>query len=181
MAILILLAGGVVSFAQRVPAPEEILGFKVGADFHLATYQQAIEYFRALEKASPMIKLFEIGKTSMGKPMIYAVITSAENMTQLDRFKEISNKLALVEGLTDEDARRLAAEGKAIVYIDGGLHASECAPAQHNIQLAYDLLTSEDPDIRFILDQTILVLVFANPDGMDMLAEWYQPNVGTPY
>ena len=180
-AMMILLAGGVVSYAQRVPPPEEILGFKVGADFHLATYHQAIEYFRALESASPMIKLFEIGKTGMGEPMIYAVITSADNMANLDRFKELSRKLALIEGLTDEEARRLAAEGKAIVYIDGGLHASECAPAQHNIQLAYDLLTSEDPGIRFILDQTILVLVFANPDGMNMLAEWYHPNVGTPY
>ncbi len=180
-AIMILLAGGVVSFAQRIPPPEEILGFKVGADFHLATYQQAIEYFRALEKASPMIRLFEIGKTSMGKPMIYAVITSAENMSRLDHFKNISRKLALVEGLTDEEARRLAAEGRAVVYIDGGLHASECAPAQHNIQLAYDLLTSEDSDTRLILDQTILVLVFANPDGMDLLAEWYHPNVGTSY
>jgi len=120
-AFLILLLGGVVSFAQRVPAPEEILGFKVGADFHLATYQQAIEYFRALEQASPMIKLFEIGKTSMGKPMIYAVITSEENMGKLNLFKEISKKLSLAKGLTDDEARRLAAEGKAVVYIDGGL------------------------------------------------------------
>ena len=81
--LLILILGGVFSFAQRVPPPEEILGFKVGADFHLATYQQALEYFRALEKSSPMIKLFEMGKTAMGKPMIYAVITSAENMAKL--------------------------------------------------------------------------------------------------
>ena len=179
--LLILILGGVFSFAQRVPPPEEILGFKVGADFHLATYQQALEYFRALEKASPMIKLFEMGKTSMGKPMIYDVITSSENMAKLDRFKEISKKLALAKGLTDEEARRLAAEGKVVVYIDGGLHSTECAPAQHNLQLAYDLLTSEDPDIRLIRDNAILLLVFANPDGMDMLAEWYHPNVGTPH
>jgi len=180
-AVLILLLGGLVSFAQRVPAPEEILGFKVGADFHLASYQQAIEYLRALEQASPKIKLFEMGKTSMGKPMMYAVITSEENMAQLDHYKEISKRLALAKGLTDEEARRLAAEGRAIVYIDGGLHATEVAPAQEKIQLAYDLLTSEDPDIRLILDQTVLLLVFANPDGMDMVAEWYHSNVGTPY
>jgi hypothetical protein len=94
-AILIFLLGGFVSFAQKVPSPEEVLGFKVEADYHLTTYQQAIEYFRALEKASPRIKLFEMGKTSMGKPMIYAVITSEDNMARLDRFKEISKKLAL--------------------------------------------------------------------------------------
>lgn len=79
-AIFILLLGSGVTFAQKVPPPEEILGFKIGTDLHLATYQQAVEYFRMLEKASLKIKLFEIGKTSIGKPMIYAIITSAENM-----------------------------------------------------------------------------------------------------
>ena len=180
-AVLILLLGGVATFAQRVPPPEEVLGFKVGADYHLASYQQALEYFKALEQASPMIKLFEMGKTSMGQPMIYAVITSEENMASLDRYKEISRRLALAKGLTDEEARRLAAEGRAVVYIDGGLHATEVAPAQEKLLLAYDLLTSEDPDIRLIRENTIYLLVFANPDGMDMVAEWYHSNVGTPY
>ncbi len=136
--IFIFLISVHISFAQKVPLPEEILGFKVGADYHLASYQQAYEYFKALEKASPKIKLFELGKTSMGKPMIGAIITSVENMGRLDRFKEISTELALAKGLNDEEAHRLAAEGRAVVYIDGGLHASECAPAQHNIQLARD-------------------------------------------
>lgn len=180
-AILIFFLGESISYGQEVPAPEEILGFKVGADYHLATYQQAYKYFKVLEKASPMIKIIEMGKTSMGKPMICAVITSVENMEKLERFREISTRIALAKGLTDEEARRLAAEGKAVVYIDGGLHASECAPAQHNIQLAYDLLTSNEPDIRLIRENTILLLVFANPDGMNLLAEWYHPNVGTPY
>ncbi len=179
--LLILILGGVFSFAQRVPPPEEVLGFKVGADFHLATYEQALEYFRALEKSSPMIKLFEMGKTAMGKPMIYAVITSAENMGKLERFKEISRRLARAKGLTDEEARRLAAEGRAIVYIDGGLHATEVAPAQDTFKLAYHLLTSDDSNTSLIRENVIFLLVFANPDGMDMVAEWYHQNVGTPY
>ncbi len=110
VAILIFLLGLGVSFAQKVPLPEEILGFKVGADYHLATYEQPLEYFRALEKASPRMKVFEMGKTEMGKPMIYVVITSEDNMSKLDRYKEISGKLALAKDLTDEEARRLAAE-----------------------------------------------------------------------
>ena len=167
--------------AQRIPAPEEILGFKVGSDYHLASYQDALKYLRAVEQASPMIKLMEIGTTSMGKPMICAVITSAENMKRLDALREISRKLALADSLDDAAARRLAAEGRAIVYIDGGLHATEVAPAQHNLQLAYDLLTSDDPDTRLIRDNTILLLNFPNPDGMDMVAEWYRKNVGTPF
>ncbi len=169
------------SVAQNIPEPKDILGFEVGADYHLASYQQAMEYFQALEQASPRIKLFEIGRTSLDKPMIYAVISSEENMAKLDRIKEIAKKLSLVEGLTDEEAQALAREGKAVVYIDGGLHATESAPAQQNILLAYNMVASEDPEIQFIRENTVLVLVFANPDGMDLLAEWYHPNIGTPY
>ena len=87
----------------------------------------------------------------------------------------------MAKGLPQDEARRLAAEGKAVVYIDGGLHATEVAPAQHNLQLAYDLLASDDATTRFILENTILLLAFPNPDGMDMVAEWYMQNVGTPY
>lgn len=168
-------------FSQNIPKPEEILGFKVGADYHLATYTQAIEYFKELDKSSERIQLFNEGKTSMGQTMTYAVISSKENMSNLDKYKQIIRRLSLAKGLSDSAARKLAQEGKAIVYIDGGLHASECAPAQHNIQLAYDLVTAQDPKTLRILDDVILVLVFANPDGMNLLAEWYHPNVGTPY
>ncbi len=167
--------------AQSIPTPEETLGFKVGADYHLATYEQAIEYLKKLEQSSNRIKLFSMGKTSMEKIMFYAIISSEQNMTELEKYRSIMTKLSLVKGLTDEEAEKLATEGKAIVYIDGGLHSSECAPAQHNIQLAYDLVSGQDKKTKFILDNTILLLVFANPDGMTLLADWYHPNVGTPY
>ncbi len=179
--IFLFLPGGPAALAQGVPAPEEIIGFEVGTDFHLASFKQAHEYFQALEESSPMIKLVEAGKTTMGKPMLYAVISSEENLARLDRYKEISKKLALTRGISDDEALRLAAEGKAVVWIDGGLHSTEVAPAQHLLQLAYDLLTSDDSSTRLILDNVILVLVFANPDGMDLVAEWYHPNVGTPF
>ena len=180
-AILIFLLAGSSTFAQKVPTPEEFLGFKVGADFHLIDYDQALDYFQAMDKASPKLKVIELGKTEMGRPMICAIISSAENMGKLDTYKEISTKLALAKGLTDEEAKKLANEGKAVVYIDGGLHATECAPAQHNVQLAYDMITDEDPMTLGILENVILLLVFANPDGMQLLADWYHPNVGTSY
>jgi hypothetical protein len=167
--------------AQSVPPPEEILGFKVGADYHLASYTKAIEYFRLLAANSDRVKLFDMGRSSMGQVMTYAVISAAENLKNLDHYKEIMRRLSLARGLSPEDAHRLAREGKAVIYIDGGLHASECAPAQHNVQLAYDLATARDERSLRILRDVILVLVFPNPDGMNMLEEWYQPNVGTPY
>lgn len=166
---------------QSIPSPEDVLGFEVGTDYHLATYTQAIAYFKVLSESSERIKLFEAGKTSMGQTMTYAVISSADNLKNLDDYKKISRQLALAKGLSPQAAKEMARRGKAIVYIDGGLHASECAPAQHNIQLAYELVTAQDAKTRKILDEVILILVFANPDGMNLLAEWYLPNVGTPY
>jgi hypothetical protein len=168
-------------FGQSVSPPEEVLGFEVGADYHLATYTQAIAYFKVLEKSSERIRLFDVGKTSMGQTMTCAVISSPENLENLETHKVIARKLASAKGLTKDEAKKMSREGKAIVYIDGGLHASECAPAQHNIQLAYDLVTAEDAKTLDILENVILVLVFANPDGMNLLAEWYHQNVGTPY
>lgn len=179
--IFILFAFFASGFAQSVPKPEEILGFKVGEDYHLATYTQAISYFKKLAENSDRIRLFDMGKTSMGQTMTYAVISSAGNLTQLDKFKATAGQLSQAKGISIEEAVKLSEEGKAIVYIDGGLHASECAPAQHNIQLAYDFVAAKDPKILRILEDVILVLVFANPDGMNLLAEWYHPNVGTPY
>jgi len=179
--ILLVLFLSFLGFSQAVPKPEDVLGFKVGADYHLATYTQAIGYFKKLEESSKRIKLFDMGKTSMGQAMTYAIISSEENMANLEKYKQIIKRLSLAKGLSDTEAENLAQEGKAVVYIDGGLHAAECAPAQHNIQLAYDLVTAKDPRTLRILNDIIIILVFANPDGMNILAEWYHPNVGTPF
>jgi hypothetical protein len=165
-----------------VPAPESVLGFKPGADFHLASYDDALRYFRALEKSSDRVKLIEIGRTSEGRAWYMAAISSAANLANLEHLREISQRLAHPEGLTDDEARRLAREGKPFVHIDGGLHSTEVAGGQHTIQLAYDLVTGTDPRTRAILDNVVLLLwPSLNPDGQNMVAEWYRSNVGTPY
>ncbi|MCK5650019.1 MAG: hypothetical protein KAJ42_01520, partial [Gemmatimonadetes bacterium] len=168
---------------QAVPTPESVLGFKAGADFHLAGYEQSLEYFQRLDAASDRVQLVEVGTTSAGRPWYLALISSAENLQNVDRYREIAHRLAYPEGLTDSEAGALAREGKAIVHIDGGLHATEVAGAQHTIQLAYDLVTADDdPEIDAILDNVILMLWFAmNPDGQTMVADWYSSNVGTPF
>ena len=129
----------------QVPTPESVLGYPVGSDFELANYEQSIAYFEALDAASDRIELREIGRTSFGRPSYIALISSAENLRDVERYREIAQQLAYPsDDMTDDDARRLAAEGKAIVHIDGGMHASEVAHAQHTIQLAYDLVTGDD-------------------------------------
>ena len=169
--------------AAQVPTPESVLGFRVGADFHLATYEQSLEYFRRLDAASDRLELRQVGTTSEGRPWYVALISSAENLRNVDHWRGIAQRLAHPEGLTDEEARALARDGRAIVHIDGGLHATEVAGAQHTIQLAYDLVTGDDdPTIRAILDNVVLVLWFCiNPDGQTLVADWYTSNLGTPY
>ena len=166
-----------------IPTPESVLGFPVGADFKLATYDESMRYFQALARSTDQIKLLDVGRTSTGHPWTLAVISSRANLGNLERYREIARRLAHPEGLTDEAAHALAREGKALVDISGGLHASEIAGSQHTIQLAYDLLSrATDPKIRQILDNTILLLwPSINPDGQNIVANWYKENVGTPY
>jgi len=168
---------------QAVPTPESVLGFQPGADFHLATYEQALEYFQRLDAASDRVQLVEVGKTSFGRPWYLALISSAENLRNVDHYREIAHRLAYPGDMTEEEARALAREGKAIVHVDGGLHSSEVAGHQHTIQLAYDLVTGdEDPEIAAILDNVITILWFSlNPDGQTMVSDWYTSNLGTPY
>ena len=169
--------------AQSVPTPESVLGFVPGADFHLATYEQSLDYFQKLAAASDRVQLERVGTTSEGRPWYVALISSADNLKNVEHYRDIAHRLAYPGDMSDAEAHRLAAEGKAIVHIDGGLHATEVAPTQHTIQLAYDLVTGDsDPKIKAILDNVILVLWFSiNPDGQTMVADWYKSNLGTPF
>ena len=169
--------------AQSVPTPESVLGHRVGEDFRLATYEESIDYFRRLAAASDRVALREVGRTSFGRPVHIALISSAGNLAELEHHRLTWQALAHPRDLDDTAARRLAAEGKALVWIDGGLHATEVAHAQHTLQLAYDLVTGDsDPEIARILDEVVLLLwPSINPDGQTLVAEWYRENLGTPY
>jgi hypothetical protein len=121
-----------------VPTPESVLGHKPGDDFYLATYDDSLGYFKKLAAASNRIKLATVGKTTQGRDWQIAFISSPENLAQLDRYKEMSRKLAVARGIDDAQAHAMARDLKPIVHIDGGLHATEVANAQHTIQLGYD-------------------------------------------
>ncbi len=175
-------AACLVSFsAAQVTPPEEFLGFEVGADFHLITYEQAAGYIELLESQTPRLIVFDAGTTSFGRRQKYAVISSAENLANLDHHKEVSRRLSLARGVTETEAQRMADEGKAVTWIDGGLHASEVVGSNMQVQLAYDLVTNEDPTTQRIRENVIVVMVWTNPDGMTMIADWYNGNVGTTF
>ncbi len=156
-----------------VPTPESSLGFKPGDDYKLATYDQAIDYFKKLDAASDRLTLVESGRSSYGAPYYFALVSSAENLANIEKYRAIAQRLAHPEGLTDAEAHKLALEGKAFVHIDGGLHSTEVAGGQHTLQLAYDLLThADDPKLKPILDNVILMLwPSINPDGQNIVVE----------
>lgn len=157
-----------------IPSPREVFGFDIGDDYHLADYDMLLSYFRMLDERSDRIKVVEYGRSVQGRPMILAIITSPENHRHLEEYRQISRRLALAEVDSDEEARELAKKGKAVLWIDSGLHATEIAHAQHAIQLAYELATRQDDEVRFMLDRVILLLApCVNPDGMDLVVEWY--------
>src|SRR5437899_10039200 len=144
--------------AQTVPTPESVLGHKPGDDFYLANYQESRDYFRRLAASSNRIKLITVGKTTRGLDWEIAIISSPKNLAKLDRYKEISRRLADGRGLSGQEARTLAREGKTIVHIDGGLASTEVVGAQQSINLAYKLVSSQgDAEVDAILDNVILM------------------------
>src|SRR5213595_3737640 len=157
----------------RVTTPREALGFDIGADYHLATYTQLEAYWHTLARQSPRMVLREIGKTAEGRPQLMAIITAPENHKRIARYQEIARRLAHAEGLTDEQAHALAAEGKAVVWIDGGLHATEVLGAHQLMELVYQMVSRDDPETRRFLNDVILLAVHANPDGMELVSSWY--------
>jgi hypothetical protein len=156
-----------------VTTPQARFGAAIGDDYFLATYTQLEDYWRTLDRESPRVQIEDIGPTEEGRRQLMAVVSAPENLARLARYKEISRRLALAEGLDDEQARALASEGKAVVWIDGGLHAGEVLGAQQLIELVYQLASRSDPETLRILLDVIVLAVHANPDGHELVAGWY--------
>jgi hypothetical protein len=176
---LLILAMPIFLMAQNdpnIPTPKSQLGFNVGDNYQLATYTQTEAYFKKLASSSDRVKLVVIGQTEEGRDQLMLIVSSPANIKQLDRYKSISQQLAHAEGLTPEQAHALAAEGKAVVWIDGGLHASEVVATHQLIETAYQLVSRQDPETQRILDNVVILMTHANPDGQELVSDWYMRN-----
>jgi hypothetical protein len=162
--------------AQRITTPQEQLGFNIGDDYHLATYTQLEAYWRKLAAESPRMILKEIGQTAEGRTQLMAIITSPENHANLDRYQEIARRMALAEGVSEEEARAMAREGRAIIWIDGGLHATEVLGAHQLMEWVYQMVSGTDEETMRFLDDVVLLAPHANPDGMELVSNWYMRN-----
>ncbi|PZT98211.1 MAG: peptidase [Brevundimonas sp.] len=177
--VLALQAGG--SWAAPVEngsitTPLQAYGFNIGDDYKLANYSQLADYWRTLDGQSDRMQLTSIGRTAEGRDQLMAIISSPENLAHLGRYRDIARRMAMGEDMTEAEARKLASEGKAIVWIDGGLHSTEQVSTQHLSQLTYELLSANDPEMLRILDNVIVLVANANPDGNELVADWYMRN-----
>jgi hypothetical protein len=168
--------------AAQTP-PDKFLGHKVGEDRKLADYTQIKAYFEKLAQESSKIKLFTIGESVLKKPMIMAAISTPENLAKLDRWREITHKLRDPRTTPVDEARKLAKEGKAIVLITCSLHATEIGASQMSMELAYDLVTGRTffDSGKILSDVVVLLVPTHNPDGNQMVVDWYRKYVGTKY
>jgi len=166
-----------------IPSPSAILGFQPGDDRTMADWRQITDYFTRLDAASDRLVLRTIGETTLRRPLVVAFISAPENIRNLARYQDIQRRLAdprLVQGEAERDA--LLREGKTVVVISCSIHSTEIVASQMSMQLAYELASAEDAETREILQNTIILLVpSANPDGVDIVANWYRKTLNTPY
>lgn len=165
-----------------IPSPEQFFGHRMGADRQLAGWDRLLEYYRTLDKVSDRLTLVELGPSSEGRPYVALFISSPENLARLEELRAINAKLADPRGLDAAEVERLVREGKAVVIQTFGLHSTEVAATQTAAELTYDSITRDDPEAVRIRDEVIsIVMPSINPDGTQMVADWYMKHVGTEY
>src|SRR5665811_1886199 len=167
------------STAQTIVSPKEHFGFNIGDNYKLATYTQTEAYFKKIASESNRVKLVNMGITEEGRTQYMMIVSSPENIKNLDHYKEISLKLARAENISDKDAQALALEGKAVVWIDGGLHATETVGTHQLIETIYRFVSGNDPETLGILKDVIILFAHANPDGQELVSNWYMSNPDT--
>ena len=173
LAVLVSATPSAQSPAPKVTSPETFFGHQIGADYVLPNYTKFTEFVRLLDKESDRMIVQSIGKTAEGRDQLMAIITSPENHKNLARYRDISRRLSLAEGLTDDQARALAKEGKAVIWIDGGLHATEVLGAQQLAETIYQFVSKNDEETQRILRDVVILAAHANPDGMELVSNWY--------
>ncbi|MBX3276747.1 MAG: peptidase M14 [Acidobacteria bacterium] len=167
--------------AAQIPSPESVLGFRIGADRRLAKWEQFLEYFRRLDAASDRMELAELGKTTLGRPFVVATISSPDNLRRLAEYREIQNRLSDPRTTSEREAEALIRTGKTVVVITCSIHSTEVGGTFTATELAHRLASEDTPEARQILSEVILLLVPSlNPDGTDIVADWYARTLGTP-
>ncbi len=173
LALALLALATLIPAAAALTSPKEHFGFAIGDDYHLATYTQTEAYFKKLAGESDRLQLVDIGPTEEGRRQYMMICSSPANLARLEHYRGLAQKLARAEGVDEATARTLAAEGKAVVWIDGGLHANETVGTHQLIESIWQFASRDDAETRRILDDVIILFAHANPDGQELISSWY--------
>lgn len=180
--LLLALCAALPAFSQRARSPEEFLGFRPSADRRIVDWTQAQAYLRELAAASPRLLLEEVGRSTEGRPFLLLTLTSEQNQQRLEQIRRDHLRLWDPRGLSEDEARVLVARGRNVVALCHGMHSNEVASLPSALETAFRLATSDEPLVREILDQAVVLLVPSqNPDGADLVADWYRRSLGTPW
>lgn len=179
--ILLLLAAAQL-IGAGLPTPEAYFGHRMGADRKLVSWDGVVSYFEKLEAGSDKIRVDTVGRSTGDLPFIAAIISAPETLGDLDRYRRIQERLADPRTTSPAEAEGLVAEGKSVVMITCSIHSTEVASTHTAIEFAHRLLTGDTPKIRAILENTIFILVPSlNPDGVEIVREWYEETLGTEF
>lgn len=177
--VFILFCSISITQAQNIPSPQSHFGFSIGDNYKLATFTQTESYLKKIAAVSKKMKLVAIGKTEEGRNQYMVIVSDQSNLAKLEKYKSISQRMARAEGISEAEAKALSSEGKAVVWIDGGLHATEVVGIHQWIETMYQLITRTDEETKRILHSTIILFVHANPDGQELVSNWYMRNSDT--
>ena len=169
------------TIAIALPSPRSVFGFNPGDDRTVIDWKQITDYLAQLDRASDRVQLQNIGTSTLGRTMVAAFISAPENIRTLDKYKAIQARLADPRKVvSDAERDQLVRDGKTVVVISCSIHSTEIVASQMSTQLAYNLANANDPDTLAILHNTILILIPSpNPDGVDIVANWYRKTLGT--
>jgi len=166
----------------KIISPEEFFGFQMGSDRKIARWDKIVEYFLLLEKQSDKIKVINMGPSTEGNPFLLVIISSPDNLANLEHFKGVNAKIYDPRGLSEEEIEDLIAEGKVVICQSMSLHQYEIGGTQMSPELIYDLVTRRDEETLRILDNVISLMVPCfNPDGQIKVTDWYNKWLGTEY
>ncbi len=189
LVLLALAIGGVavgprpsVAQGSQIASPETFFGFQMGADRQMARWDRMVEYYQLLEKTSPMVKVVNMGPSTMGSPFLLVIISAPANIARLEELRQVNAKISDPRGVPEAEIRKLVAQGRAVIVQSMSLHATEIGGSQMAPELAYDLITRTDDEAQRILDNVIFLMVPSfNPDGQIMVTDWYRKTLGTGY
>lgn len=168
--------------SDKVPSPDKVLGYVIGTPNKLTHTKDQYRYYRELAAASPRVRVFSAPeKSEEGKEQILVLVSDAANLAKLDRYKEITAKLADPRKLTAEEAHALVAEGKPFYWASGAIHSPETGSPEMLMEMAYRLAVEDSPFIEDIRKNMIVMITpTLEVDGRDRMVDLYNYRKANP-